>query len=57
MKLNGAEVSSLSRVAPWKNWTLLIVPSGSEAEAVSEMLAGAEKTWLLAGAVRLTDGS
>ncbi len=57
LKLNGAEVSVLSRVVPWKNSTLLIVPSESLAVALIVKLAGAFETVLLAGLVMLTVGA
>ena len=56
LKLNGAEVSVLSRVVPWKNSTLLMVPSASLAVALIVMLAGAVNTVLFDGLVMLTVG-
>lgn len=56
LKLNGAEVSVLRRVAPWKNSTLLIVPSESLAVASTVKLAGAVNTALFAGFEMLTAG-
>ena len=57
LKLYGAEVSVLSRVVPWKNSTLLIVPSESLAVALMVMLAGAVNTVLFVGLVMLTVGA
>ncbi len=57
MKLNGAAVSVLSRVVPWKNSTLLTEPSASLAVALMVKLAGAFETVLLAGLVMLTVGA
>ena len=56
LKLNGAEVSVLSRVVLWKNSTLLMVPSASLAVALIVMLAGAVNTVLFEGLVMLTVG-
>src|SRR5712692_10027645 len=53
----GAAVAVPTSVAPSKKSTLTTLPSVSAAVAVTEMLAGAAKTALLAGAVMLTAGS
>ncbi len=57
VKLNGAEVSVLSRVVPWKNSTLLMVPSESLAAASMVMFAGAVKMAAFGGLEMLTDGA
>ena len=49
-------MSSPSFVVPWKNSTLLTVPSLSDAFALIVMLAGAVKLAPLAGLVMLTSG-
>lgn len=56
-KLNGAAVSVESSVLPWKNSTLLTVPSVSVALALIVTLAGAFTTVLFAGLVILTAGA
>ena len=57
LKLNGGVVSVFSRVLPWKNSTLLMVPSESLALASMVMLAGAVNTALFAGFAILTVGA
>ena len=57
LKLNGAAVSVESSVLPWKNSTLLMVPSESLAVASMVMLAGAVNTALFAGFEMLTVGA
>ena len=57
LKLNGAEVTVESNVEPWKNSTLLIVPSESLAVASIVMLAGAVNTALFDGFEMLTVGA
>ncbi len=57
LKLYGAKVSVKSSVVPWKNSTLLMVPSESLAVASMVMLAGAVNTALFAGFEMLTVGS
>ncbi|KFB77423.1 MAG: hypothetical protein AW06_001461 [Candidatus Accumulibacter cognatus] len=53
----GAAVAVPISVVPWKNSTLLIVPSVSAAVAVRGIAAGATKLAPAAGAVRLTVGA
>jgi hypothetical protein len=56
LNVNGGLVTVWINVDPLKNSTLLIVPSGSEAVAASAIVAGAEKTAPLPGAVKETAG-
>ena len=49
-------MASPSFVAPWKNSTFSIVPSGSEAEAERAIVAGEVNSALLVGEVNKTDG-
>src|SRR2546422_10635706 len=54
--VNGAEVAVAIRVPPWKNSTCVTVPSGSEALAVSVIVAGAMKIEPVGGLVIVTTG-
>lgn len=57
VKLNGAAVSVWSSVAPWKNSTLVTVPSESKGIASIVKLAGAKNAELFGGFVMLTVGA
>jgi hypothetical protein len=56
LKVYGAPLAVPIGVVPWKKSTLAIVPSESEAFAVSWIVAGAVKLAPFAGLVRLTAG-